>query len=114
MGQCNCRNHPPSYYRYNEEVSDYDDYDYTEDEDSDDEFWESITSRLRNKFEARRYMQKGNDLNFVCDLNCAMIKSSMFKCLLYIQIQVLIMIVMGYNLAPVAEFILTIIFLLHY
>lgn len=57
VGHCNCRHHHP-YYRYNDELSDYDDYDYTDD-DSDEEFWESIASRLRNKYEARKYMPKG-------------------------------------------------------
>ena len=58
VGHCNCRHHHP-YYRYNDELSDYDDYDYTDDDDSDEEFWESIASRLRNKYEARKYMPKG-------------------------------------------------------
>lgn len=59
MNQCNCRHHRhPAYPRYNEDASDYDDYDYTDEEESDDEFWESIASRLRSKYEARKYSQK--------------------------------------------------------
>eukprot|EP00112_Aurelia_sp_Birch-Aquarium-sp1_P006325 Seg1700.7 transcript_id=Seg1700.7/GoldUCD/mRNA.D3Y31 product="Tetratricopeptide repeat protein 31" protein_id=Seg1700.7/GoldUCD/D3Y31 len=58
MGQCNCRHHHHHYRYNNEDMSDYDDYDYTDDEDSDEEFWESIASRLRSKYEARKYMPK--------------------------------------------------------
>ena len=54
---CSCHNHH-HYYNY-DDFSD-DDYDDYTDEDSDDEFWESIASRLRNKWEARKFMQKGN------------------------------------------------------
>ncbi|XP_065071411.1 uncharacterized protein LOC135696066 isoform X1 [Rhopilema esculentum] len=58
MGQCNCPHHHHPMYRFNEEMSDYDDYDYTDDDDSDEEFWESIASRLRSKYEARKFMPK--------------------------------------------------------
>ena len=63
MGQCNCPHHHHPMYRFNEEMSDYDDYDYTDDDDSDEEFWESIASRLRSKYEARKFMPKGNNRN---------------------------------------------------
>ena len=64
VNHCSCPHHHPPYYRYNDDLSDYDDYDYTDDDDSDEEFWESIASRLRNKYEIRKSMPKGMEL---CD-----------------------------------------------
>jgi len=58
VNHCSCPHHHPPYYRYNDDLSDYDDYDYTDDDDSDEEFWESIASRLRNKYEIRKSMPK--------------------------------------------------------
>ena len=69
MGQCNCRHHHHHYRYNNEDMSDYDDYDYTDDEDSDEEFWESIASRLRSKYEARKYMPKGTVVSYLRSLH---------------------------------------------
>ena len=74
VNHCSCPHHHPPYYRYNDELSDYDDYDYTDDDDSDEEFWESIASRLRNKYEIRKNMPKGMEL-------CDYLFDNIWKCL---------------------------------